>query len=242
MKTLLIVDDVIKGIVEEDVKQGDILTLGGKSESFVVAFLQPFLPLNETDKKLNCDITAYCYTKVRKDTKKVSMYRERKLAEKINGKPTPASGALDFFKGDVQSRHFLAEQKYTDELSYRLALKTWNKISNEAFSKNLIPLLEITLNQSQEPFNLIVMDIRDFGMKFNINEDLLVQKFYSFFGVSKGVTILIKYEDVFNHYESTIYNITDKMPLYLFQIKDTLLIGFKSSDFQKFQELGLPSE
>lgn len=70
------------------------------------------------------------------DIKKRSRKQEEKVAKELNGRPTPASGALWGAKGDVKSEQFLVECKFTDSDYYALSKKVWRKIEKEALSDN----------------------------------------------------------------------------------------------------------
>jgi hypothetical protein len=72
--------------------------------------------------------------------KKRSQKQEKRWANKVKGKPQPASGALWGARGDVKeqgqflSKH-LWENKYTTNKSYSLTLDVWNDIKEKALRK-----------------------------------------------------------------------------------------------------------
>lgn len=63
----------------------------------------------------------------------------------FQGRVQPASGALRPFhlKADVKSKHFLVDDKTTDADSFRLQMKLWRKLSNEAWSMKRRPVIRV---------------------------------------------------------------------------------------------------
>lgn len=85
--------------------------------------------------------------------RKKSQLQERKVAKELNGRVTPASGALDCAKGDVRSDTFLVECKTTSKDFYSLSFNTWYKISSEAIKDGLrIPIMCIDLKDGEKRF------------------------------------------------------------------------------------------
>ncbi len=65
--------------------------------------------------------------------KRASKLQERQVAEDINGRVQPGSGAPDFYKGDVRKDQKLrVECKTTYAKSYHLRLQELQKIKSEA--------------------------------------------------------------------------------------------------------------
>lgn len=91
-------------------------------------------------------------TKLRKKSQK----QEKKVAKELNGRVTPASGALDCAKGDVRSDYFLIECKTTSKDFYSLSLDTWDKISKEALRDGMrVPVMCIDLEDGERRYAVI---------------------------------------------------------------------------------------
>ncbi len=90
-------------------------------------------------------------------TKARSKQSERRAAAIFGGRVQPASGAIRRadLKGDVKSPHFLVEDKTTGAASYALAVSTWRKIANEAWSTNRRPAMKVEFTDGP---TLIVLD------------------------------------------------------------------------------------
>jgi hypothetical protein len=58
--------------------------------------------------------------------------KEKRLAEKFNGRRTPRSGGLWGFKGDVKCEDKLIESKQTEKSNFRITETLWKKIKKEA--------------------------------------------------------------------------------------------------------------
>lgn len=94
------------------------------------------------------------------DVRKKSQLQEKRVANELGGKVTPASGALWGAKGDVKSDLFLAECKTTEKPAYPLTLKTWTKISKEALKENFcLPVMSIDLCDGKD--KMAVVDYYD---------------------------------------------------------------------------------
>lgn len=78
--------------------------------------------------------------------KRKSMRSERKLAQRVGGWRTPASGALAI-KGDVQTDALLIELKETDKAEFRLRLADLVKVSREAYGSGKEPAFVIQWNR-----------------------------------------------------------------------------------------------
>jgi hypothetical protein len=62
--------------------------------------------------------------------------QERRTAEDVGGREQPASGATQFYKGDVRARDILVENKTTSSKQYGLKLRELEKIKSEALMAN----------------------------------------------------------------------------------------------------------
>ena len=71
--------------------------------------------------------------------------RLEKLVAKdfIGGKKTIASGALPFWKQDIESDNFLIEHKYTEAKSYSLKKSYFKDVTEEAFKLGKLPMMVI---------------------------------------------------------------------------------------------------
>jgi len=100
---------------------------------------------------------------------------EQKTAKRLNGRLTPASGALEGAKGDFNMTSFLVECKSTIHHSIGLKLDWLLKIKGEARKKEKMPALTITyVNGAGEPLTdgrYVVLREDDF--KSIIERDLL---------------------------------------------------------------------
>lgn len=114
--------------------------------------------------------------------KRKSQKQEARTAKEFKGKTTPASGALSGAKGDVRTGtrngssfnedDFLIENKFTDKDYYKLELKIWEKIEQEALRDNFrTPLMQIDIQDLQ----LIVIADNDLTAKY---EDIEVKPYF----------------------------------------------------------------
>jgi len=71
---------------------------------------------------------------------------EKKLAKKLGGRAQPASGALPFFKEDIELGKFLIQVKRTDKKQYTLK------------AKDLKDLVRHAVKIGKEPVMIIFMD------------------------------------------------------------------------------------
>jgi len=62
---------------------------------------------------------------------------EKKVQKTLN------SGALPFDKGDLKTKDYVIECKCTEKKSYRISTKLLQKLWNEAYDANKLPLLII---------------------------------------------------------------------------------------------------
>ena len=82
--------------------------------------------------------------------------REKSNIERIGGRVTPASGAIDGIDGDGSIKHFAPEQhefliehKYTEAKSFRLDRGTLDKIAGEAGRANRRPVLMLEFKDGE---------------------------------------------------------------------------------------------
>lgn len=107
--------------------------------------------------------------------RKRSRKQEKRWAEKVGGKVQSASGAMPFAKGDVRAgskeflESFLWELKYTDKGSYRITLKEWDKIRQEAYLSEggQLPGFKIEFSKHDypslpRPLRLVILEEEDF--------------------------------------------------------------------------------
>lgn len=78
-----------------------------------------------------------------KTLKQVSAKQEKTIAKLLGGKQVPASGALWGAKGDVSTKYFLLECKFTKGNYYTLTSNVWLKIDNEARQIGKIPVIYV---------------------------------------------------------------------------------------------------
>lgn len=71
---------------------------------------------------------------------------EKDQAEKLGGKCTPNSGAMDGAKGDYVVGEFLFDSKETATATLRLSTKDFTKVSREAYQAGKTPAISIKLS------------------------------------------------------------------------------------------------
>jgi hypothetical protein len=185
----------------------------------------------------NCQKIAYFLHQekvAQKYRRKASQKQEKTLAKKLGGKVTPGSGAFGFHKGDVTSDKYLVEAKYTDTTNYRLTLRTWNKIKNEAYSVDKIPVMEIVLDQNQFPTKLILISPTDFYDTFDFDNTKFVDTFFSLPltpDKEDAKSIVLVQGPILAHINDVNYNHEGKLPAFLIQLYTTILIGLETTDF-----------
>lgn len=69
---------------------------------------------------------------------------EKRIAKKLGGRRTPASGAMAGAKGDTVLPDFLLESKATSGVSFSLRKEVLDKITREALEKNKVPAVSIS--------------------------------------------------------------------------------------------------
>jgi len=84
---------------------------------------------------------------------------EKQLAKDFGGVVQAGSGNVWNKKGDVKAgNEFLIEGKQTDNKSFSITLKLWDKIYGEALNAFRLPMLGIKIQDTE----LIVLDKQDF--------------------------------------------------------------------------------
>lgn len=74
-----------------------------------------------------------------------SQEQEKRLAKITQGRKTIASGAFRD-KGDVETEDFLIECKITDNKSFSVKLKDWQKIRIEALQKHKTGIMHLDIS------------------------------------------------------------------------------------------------
>jgi hypothetical protein len=83
---------------------------------------------------------------VRSEGQKQSQKHEKRLAKKVGGTRTAASGAFWSRKGDVRSKELLIEHKWTGKKQVTIKSEVLKKITREAILDNRIPVLGLHLD------------------------------------------------------------------------------------------------
>ena len=78
---------------------------------------------------------------MRSEGQKQSQKHEKRLAKKVGGTRTAASGAFWSRKGDVRSKELLIEHKWTGKKQVTIKSEVLKKITREAILDNRIPVL-----------------------------------------------------------------------------------------------------
>jgi hypothetical protein len=104
---------------------------------------------------------------MRSEGQKQSRKHEVRLAKKVDGKRTAASGAFWNRKGDVRSSDLLIEHKWTGKTSFTVKAAVLEKIVNEAILDSRMPVLGVSLNEN----NYVLLTEDDFlEMRQNLQE------------------------------------------------------------------------
>ena len=80
---------------------------------------------------------------------------EKSINKNVRGRIQPASGALNFAKGDIKGSKVLVEVKQTSKEGFRVTKKLLKKIENEAMEatpEGLTPVLALQFSPSSAPF------------------------------------------------------------------------------------------
>jgi len=83
---------------------------------------------------------------MKSEGQKQSRKHENRLAKKVNGSRTAASGAFWSRKGDVRSEDLLIEHKWTGKKQVTIKSEVLKKITKEAILDSRIPILGIHLD------------------------------------------------------------------------------------------------
>jgi len=98
---------------------------------------------------------------------KESKKHEDRLAKKIGGQRSAASGAFWSRKGDVRSIDLLIEHKWTGKASFTVKAAVLEKIVKEAILDSRTPVLGISLNNE----NYVILTEDDFlELRHNLQE------------------------------------------------------------------------
>jgi hypothetical protein len=98
---------------------------------------------------------------------KESKKHEDRLAKKIGGQRSAASGAFWSRKGDVRSTDLLIEHKWTGKASFTVKAAVLEKIVKEAILDSRTPVLGISLNNE----NYVILTEDDFlELRHNLQE------------------------------------------------------------------------
>jgi hypothetical protein len=96
-----------------------------------------------------------------------SRKHEDRLAKKVDGQRTAASGAFWSRKGDVRSTDLLIEHKWTGKASFTVKAAVLEKIIKEAILDSRTPVLGFSLNNE----NYVVLTEDDFlELRQNLQE------------------------------------------------------------------------
>src|SRR5215472_18696286 len=77
--------------------------------------------------------------------KKRSLAQENAVAKQLGGRRVPGSGAFETLPGDVRTERYLIECKTTGTQSFTITTNILLRITREAFSRSLVPALQLTL-------------------------------------------------------------------------------------------------
>lgn len=83
---------------------------------------------------------------MRSEGQRESQKHEKRLAKKVGGKRTAASGAFWSRKGDVRSKALLIEHKWTGKKQVTIKSEVLKKITREAILDSRIPVLGLHLD------------------------------------------------------------------------------------------------
>ena len=95
---------------------------------------------------------------MKSEGQKQSQKHEKRLAKKVGGSKTAASGAFWFRKGDVRSHDLLIEHKWTGKKSFSIKALEVEKIVTEAIIDSRMPVFGISLNNK----NYVLLTEDDF--------------------------------------------------------------------------------
>jgi hypothetical protein len=95
---------------------------------------------------------------LKSEGQKQSQKHEKRLAKKVGGLKTAASGAFWSRKGDVRSHDLLIEHKWTGKKSFSIKAIEVEKIVTEAIIDSRMPVFGISLNDK----NYVLLTEDDF--------------------------------------------------------------------------------
>ena len=95
---------------------------------------------------------------MKSEGQKNSRKHENRIAKRIGGKRTAASGAFWSRKGDVRSEDLLIEHKYTGKKQTTIKSDVLKKIMREAILDGRVPVLGIHLDGE----NYVILTENDF--------------------------------------------------------------------------------
>ena len=158
--------------------------------------------------------------------KRRSQKQEKSGSKDFNARPTTASGAKWFQKGDVRNSKFLIECKTTANDSYRVTTKVWEKIKEEAIRDSLrIPLLVVDL---KDTYRYVVFNPNDFEaplppyecsgegekksylMKYGFLSSLLAEEVYAYAklfkicGKHENILAYMRFDDFSEYYRKEL--------------------------------------
>ena len=96
-------------------------------------------------------------TKEKSDKRKRADKHEKKVAKKIGGKQTIASGSTPIEKGDVKSKHLHVECKTTEKKSFSLKCSDLKKIASQSPSGK-IPTFVVQFEHEHNNDNYYIVD------------------------------------------------------------------------------------
>ena len=238
-RTLCVFASEPLGVVDDLLEVGGIYQLSPALDPLICREINDYAKFEDVGidalENLNIKKIAYFHHEekvAKKYRKKASQNQEKTLAKKLGGEITPGSGAFGFHKGDVKSDEYLGEAKFTDSQEYRLTLKTWNKIKNEAYSVDKTPIMEIILDQDNEPIKLIVIAPLDLYDKIGEEKSILSFESKIINSNTKNSNSVVLYKDnIKSHIDNVIYNFEGKIPLFVINLNNTILNAMQTDDF-----------
>ena len=264
MKSLVIYNYKIIGITEEEFTPGDVVEIEFNNEPIVLLVnLVSDKPnkistagsertenseavnllidnSSRVDDKYDKIVYLVNNPKASKKYKKITSQKlEKNMAKTLGGNTTPGSGAFDGNKGDVKSKEWLGEHKYTDSKQYRLQYNIWSKIAKEASEINRTPILEVVLDQTGDHLRLMFMTLHDFYEKSYTSEEQLLNSFYfkQYKPSKKVASIVLKSNEINEHKIAASILSTFKLPGFFITFDSKLsLIGLLSQDFESIFE------
>lgn len=164
--------------------------------------------------------------------KRKSQKQEKRTAEEFGGRTQIASGAIEGMKGDVRTGDtsigfkeddFLIENKFTDSDKYKLDLKTWQKVEQEALRDNMrTPLMQIDIKD----ISLVVIGYNDF-LAMGLDKHFLEPHDSKYI---QAKSFQMKYD----FYQSNLELFGDFMQKLFFDSSKTNLVVIGKDDFTRF--------